>query len=69
MEKPENNRDFLTADMAVRRAFRNRRTRVLSVRFPLDTYEELRASAERLDTSMSAIVGYAVDLLLDDDAS
>lgn len=59
-------KDYIKADSAVRRAFHDPRTRILSVRLPVDVYEDLRRLGEITCKSMGSLVGYAVDRMLDD---
>lgn len=59
-------KDYIKADSAVRRAFHAPRTRILSVRLPIDVYEDLRRLGEITCKSMGSLVGYAVDRMLDD---
>lgn len=57
---------YIKADSAVRRAFHDPRTRILSVRLPIDVYEDLRRLGEITCKSMGSLVWYAVDRMLDD---
>ena len=59
-------KDYIKADSAVRRAFHEPKTRILSVRLPIDMYEDLRRLSEITGKSMGSLVVYAVDRLLDD---
>lgn len=59
-------KDYIRADSAVRRAFHEPKTRILSVRLPIDVYEDLRRLGEITGKSMGSLVGYAVDRMLDD---
>lgn len=58
-------KDYIKADSAVRRAFHEPRTRILSVRLPIDVYEDLRSLGSITGKSMGSLVGYAVDRMLD----
>nr|DAP71712.1 MAG TPA: repressor [Caudoviricetes sp.] len=59
-------KDYIKADSAVRRAFHDSRTRILSVRLPVDVYEDLRSLGSITGKSMGSLVGYAVDRMLDE---
>lgn len=59
-------KDYIKADSVVRRAFHEPRTRILSVRLPIDVYEDLRSLGSITGKSMGSLVGYAVDRMLDD---